>query len=127
MTVAALKKYSTAGLKPITSDAQLEVYTEALLSLDRKKKLNAEEKGMAELLTFLIERYEDQHYPVGNTTPVQVIADLMAANNLKQRDLVPIFGHDSIVSEVLHGKRPLTIEYIRGLSDRFNVSPAVFF
>ena len=51
----------------------------------------------------------------------------MDANNLRQKDLVPIFGTESIVSEVLHGKRQLTVEHIEKLSQRFNLSPAVFF
>lgn len=47
--------------------------------------------------------------------------------NLRQKDLVPIFGTESIVSEVLHEKRALSVHHIVGLSQRFNVSPAVFF
>jgi HTH-type transcriptional regulator/antitoxin HigA len=50
----------------------------------------------------------------------------MAANDLKQKDLVDIFGTSSIVSEVLHGKRQLTTEHIRRLSERFHVSPELF-
>jgi HTH-type transcriptional regulator/antitoxin HigA len=50
----------------------------------------------------------------------------MSANNLKQKDLLYVFGTPSIVSEVLHGKRQLTTEHIRRLSRRFHVSPEVF-
>jgi HTH-type transcriptional regulator/antitoxin HigA len=51
----------------------------------------------------------------------------MLANDLKQRDLLDVFGTPSIVSEVLHGERRLTTEHIRTLSKRFHVSPEVFF
>ena len=51
---------------------------------------------------------------------------LMEANDLKQKDLVDVFGTPSIVSEVLNGKRGLTIEHIKKLSRRFHVSPEVF-
>src|SRR5260370_28388489 len=51
----------------------------------------------------------------------------MDANNLRQKDLVPIFGSESIVSEVLHRKRDLNRAHIEKLSKRFHVSPAVFF
>jgi HTH-type transcriptional regulator/antitoxin HigA len=51
----------------------------------------------------------------------------MDANDLRQKDLVPIFGSESIVSEVSHKKRDLTKTHIEKLSKRFNVSPAVFF
>ena len=51
----------------------------------------------------------------------------MEANELRQKDLVDVFGTESIVSDVLNGKRELTKEQIRRLSKRFHVSPAVFF
>lgn len=55
------------------------------------------------------------------------LAELMAANNLKQKDLAPLLGTENIVSEVLNGKRELNKQHIAKLSRRFNVSPAVFF
>jgi HTH-type transcriptional regulator/antitoxin HigA len=51
----------------------------------------------------------------------------MEANDLRQKDLVPIFGSESIVSEVLNEKRGINKNHIEKLSKRFNVSPAVFF
>jgi HTH-type transcriptional regulator/antitoxin HigA len=51
----------------------------------------------------------------------------MQANQLKQKDLLDIFGTPSIISEVLGEKRGLTVEHIRRLSRRFHVSPEVFF
>ena len=50
-----------------------------------------------------------------------------AANHLKQKDLAPIFDSEGVVSEVLSGKRDLNKHHIEKLSERFNVSPAVFF
>jgi HTH-type transcriptional regulator / antitoxin HigA len=52
---------------------------------------------------------------------------LIEGTNLKQKDLVPIFKTESIVSEVLKGKRKLTVEHIQKLGEFFNISPAVFF
>ena len=52
--------------------------------------------------------------------------ELMRASGLKQKDLVDIFGTPSIVSEVLKGKRNLTVEHIRRLSQRFHVTPELF-
>jgi HTH-type transcriptional regulator/antitoxin HigA len=51
----------------------------------------------------------------------------MEEHNLRQKDLVDVFGTESIVSDVLNGKRELNKEHIRRLSERFKVSPAVFF
>jgi HTH-type transcriptional regulator/antitoxin HigA len=81
---------------------------------------------MADLLTLLIEDFEEKHYTLKAASPVEVLNELMLANNLKQKDLVDVFGTPSIVSEVLHGKRQLITEHIRRLSRRFHVSPEVF-
>jgi HTH-type transcriptional regulator / antitoxin HigA len=51
---------------------------------------------------------------------------LMEANDLRQVDLVPVLGRKSLVSEVLSGKRPLTLTHTKKLADYFRVSPAVF-
>ncbi|MGZ7029918.1 MAG: helix-turn-helix domain-containing protein, partial [Terriglobales bacterium] len=64
---------------------------------------------------------------VPDATPIAIIRHLMEAHGLRQKDLVSIFGTESIASEVLHGKRELTKEHIKRLSARFGVSPAVFF
>jgi HTH-type transcriptional regulator / antitoxin HigA len=75
----------------------------------------------------LIEAYEEEHHSIPDASPVQVLRALMDANDLRQKDLAPIFGSESIVSEVLHKKRGLNKTHIEKLSKRFNISPAVFF
>ena len=85
------------------------------------------EKKLVALLTVLIEEYEAKHDPVPDAEPASIIRHLMEAHNLRQKDLLDVFGTESIVSEVLHGKRELTKQHIRRLSKKFNVSPAVFF
>jgi HTH-type transcriptional regulator/antitoxin HigA len=116
-----------AAPKVITSDARNGRYISALLELEKKDRLSAKEKEFAELLTVLIEAYEDEHYLIRAATPVEVLVHLMEANNLKQKDLAPLLGSESVVSEVLRGKRELNKHHIERLSKRFGVSPAVFF
>lgn len=116
-----------AAPKVITSDAQNERYISALLELEKKDRLSAKEREFAELLTLLIEAYEAEHYPIRAASPVEVLVGLMEANNLKQKDLAPLLGSESVVSEVLRGKRELNKHHIERLSKRFRVSPAVFF
>jgi HTH-type transcriptional regulator/antitoxin HigA len=112
----------------IRSEAENERYIALLEELDRKgNRVSAAERRMAELLTLLIEDFEEKHYTLKAAGPVDVLNDLMMANNLKQKDLLEVFGTPSIVSEVLRGKRKLTTEHIRRLSRRFHVSPEVFF
>jgi HTH-type transcriptional regulator / antitoxin HigA len=130
MSVTTIEKYNIKGFpapQPIASDAQNEHYTEVLYSLERGGRLSAAEKKYAELLTVLIEAYEEEHYPIRAASPVEVLAELLAANNLRQRDLAPLLGSESVVSEVLSGKRELNKQHIARLSERFKVSPAVFF
>jgi HTH-type transcriptional regulator/antitoxin HigA len=112
----------------IRSEAENDRYIRVLEELDRKgSRLSAAEKRLADLLTLLIEDFEEKHYALKPADPVTVIEELLATNGLKQKDLLDIFGTPSIVSEVLHRKRQLTTEHIRRLSRRFNTSPEIFF
>jgi HTH-type transcriptional regulator / antitoxin HigA len=112
----------------IRSEADNERYIATLEGLDRKgTRMSAAERRLAELLTLLIEDFEEKHYGLKAAAPPDVLKELMSSNNLKQKDLLDIFGTPSIVSEVLRGKRNLTTEHIRRLSQRFHVSPEVFF
>jgi HTH-type transcriptional regulator/antitoxin HigA len=97
-----------------------------LEELDEKGKLTAAEQRLAELLTLLIEDFEEKAYTLKAAKPIDILVELMEANSLKQKDLVDVFGTPSIVSEVLNGKRGLTIEHIKKLSRRFHLSPEVF-
>jgi HTH-type transcriptional regulator / antitoxin HigA len=110
----------------IHSEVENERCIAVLEELDSKgNRTTAAERRLAELLTLLIEDFEEKHYALKAASPVEVLNELVSANNLKQKDLVDVFGTPSIVSEVLHGKRQLTTEHIRRLSRRFHVSPEV--
>lgn len=111
----------------IRTEQENERYIKILETLERRGNLDEDEKEFAELLAVLIETFEDAHYPLRPSTPLQIIEELMDANDLRQKDLVDVFGTESIVSEVLNGKRELNKEHIKRLSVRFNVSPELFF
>jgi len=116
----------------IHSEKENERCIALLEALDRKEerkaeKLSAAERRLAELLTVLIEDFEQEAYALKPARPVEVLRELIESNGLKQKDLLDIFGTPSIVSEVLREKRSLTVEHIRKLSRRFHVSPEVFF
>lgn len=111
----------------IRSEAENQRYISMLEELDTKgNRMTAAERRMAELLTLLIEDFEEKHYALKASEPVDVLNELMNSNNLKQKDMLDVFSTPSIVSEVLSGKRQLTTEHIRRLSRRFQVSPEVF-
>jgi HTH-type transcriptional regulator / antitoxin HigA len=112
----------------IRSEAENERLIRALEEMDRKGiRMSAAERRPADLLTLLIEDFEEKRYALKPADPVTVLNELIEANGLKQKDLTDIFGTPSIVSEVLSGKRKLTTEHIRKLSRRFHVSPEIFF
>jgi len=132
MSTASTADYATllAETLPgiIRSEKENGRCTAVLEEIDRKgSKLTAAEERLVELLTLLIEDFEERHYALKPATPVAVLEELMSANDLKQKDLLDIFGSPSIISEVLSGKRKLTTEHIRKLSQRFHVSPEIFF
>lgn len=111
----------------IHSEKENERYLAMLEELDHKGRLSAAEQRLAELLTLLIEDFEEKTYSLKPARPLDILQQLIEANSLKQKDLVDVFGTPSIVSEVLNGKRGLTIDHIKKLSRRFHVSPEVFF
>ena len=129
MMIGVPEKYAleVSSPTPITSQRQHEQYLSVLNKLASKDNPMAEEEKYAQVLMTLIEAYEEAHDSIPDASPVEVLRALMDANNLRQKDLAPIFGSESIVSEVLHKKRDLSKTHIEKLSKRFNVSPAVFF
>lgn len=78
-----------------------------------------------ELLTALVEMYEDQHYPISPPDPIEAIKFRMDQLGLTQKDMVPYVGSKSKVSEVLNGKRPLTLAMMRSLNMDLGISAEV--
>ena len=113
-TAAAQPEYAALLARTLPSVIHSEKENERCIAtlekLDGKaEKLTVAERRLAELLTVLIEDFENEAY------------------GLKQKDMLDIFITPSIASEVLNGKRGLTVEHIRRLIRRFHVSPEVFF
>jgi HTH-type transcriptional regulator/antitoxin HigA len=103
-------------------------YTAMLEELtERHGDLTSNERKLADLLALLIEDFEAKNYQLPRASPLEAIAFLMDQHGLKQKDLVDIFGTPSIVSEVLSGKRAIHKDHISRLSERFHISPELFF
>ena len=120
------KMIAKGAPRVIHNDAELEAYTEALFQLTALKNPSPSEEEAIELLTLLVERYEQEHYPIPAADPVSVVRLLIEHGNLTQRDLIPQFGSESAVSMFLAGQRNLTIEQVRKLCTRFKLSADVF-
>lgn len=123
--IGVAEKYSLEipSPAPIRSERQYEEYLSVLAKLTDKDDLTAEEEKYAEVLVTLIGAYENRHYRIDEASAIEVLRALMEANNFRQKDLVTIFGSESIVSEVLRGKREPNKAHIAKLSKRFRVSP----
>jgi HTH-type transcriptional regulator/antitoxin HigA len=111
----------------VRSEEQNQRYIQSLEELTGQKVISPAQDKLIALLTLLVEDYEDKRHPLPEAGPLDVIRHLMEANHLRQKDLADVFGTESIVSDVLNGKRDLAKEHIRRLSKRFHVSPAIFF
>jgi|SRR5271165_1411863 len=110
----------------IHNDDELEAYTEALFQLTALENPSSNEMEAIELLTLLVERYEQEHYPIPAADPVSLVRFLIEQQDLTQRDLIPQFGSESAVSMFLNGQRNLTIGQVRKLSTRFKLPADLF-
>jgi HTH-type transcriptional regulator/antitoxin HigA len=87
--------------------------------------IDTEEGNEAEILSMLIENYENKHYPIEAPDPIEAIKIRMEEMNLKQKDLVGIIGGKSAVSEVLNRKKKLTVDMIRELERILHISASI--
>jgi HTH-type transcriptional regulator/antitoxin HigA len=110
----------------IHNDEELEAYTSALFQLTALENPSRSEAEAIELLTLLIERYEETHYPIPAADAVSVVRFLLEQQDLTQRDLIPEFGSESAVSMFLARQRKLTLDQVRKLSARFKLPADVF-
>lgn len=82
---------------------------------------DTKEGDEAEILSMMIEQYENLHYPIEAPDPIEAIKIRMEEMDLKQKDLVGIIGGKSRVSEILNKKKRLTVEMIRKLNKTLNI------
>ena len=82
------------------------------------------ESDEADILALLIEEFENKNHPIEAPDPIEAIKIRMEEMQLKQIDLVEAIGGKSRVSEILNRKRKLTVEMIRNLTTRLNLSPS---
>ncbi|MDC4140373.1 helix-turn-helix domain-containing protein, partial [Acinetobacter nosocomialis] len=103
--------------KVIRTREQYQAYLDEVHSLIMlNPAIGSPESDRLELLSVLIEDYENKQYPIEAPDPIDAILFRMHEKGLKQADLAPYFGTTSRVSEVLNRKRALTVDMIRALS-----------
>ncbi len=82
---------------------------------------NSKEGDEAELLSLLIEKYEDEHYPIEAPDPIEAIKFRMEQMEMTNKELAQIIGYKSRVSEIFSRKRKLTLNMIRNLHEKLNI------
>ncbi|WP_198305738.1 helix-turn-helix domain-containing protein [Arcobacter vandammei] len=107
-------------IKPIRNEADYEATLKRVDEL-MEAVPNTQEFDELEVLVTLVESYEEKHYFIEAPDPIAAIKFRMEQENLKQKDLVPIFGDSAIVSKVLKGQRKLTVEMIQNLHDKLKI------
>lgn len=110
----------------IRTEEEYDRLTNELMRLDERENLTPEEHELAELLTVLIDEYEQRRFPIRKSSPRQTLLHLMEARNLTQKDLWEIFGSKGITSEVFHGKRSISKTQAKKLAAFFRVSADLF-
>jgi HTH-type transcriptional regulator/antitoxin HigA len=108
-------------LKPIKTESD---YRAALKRLEMifDAKLGTDESDELDILGLMVDDYENQHYHIDAPDPIEAIKIRMEEMHLKQIDLIPEIGGKSRVSEILGRKRRLTVDMIRKLAVRLNLS-----
>lgn len=108
-------------IKPIKTETD---YKEALKRLEIlfDAASGTLESDEADIIALLVDEYEKKHYPIQAPDPIEAIKIRMEEMQLNQADLVDAIGGKSRVSEVLNRKRKLTVEMIRNLTNRLNLS-----
>jgi HTH-type transcriptional regulator / antitoxin HigA len=110
----------------IRSDQEHERFANELLRLDEIDTPTPEQQELAELLTILIDDYEERHFPIRKSSPRQVLHHLMEARSLTQKHLWKVFGSKGITSEVFHGKRSISKAQAKKLAAFFHVPADLF-
>lgn len=111
----------------IDSEEEL-VRAEELITLLLRKgdNVSPEEETLLDLISDLVEKYEDEHYPIPDATPTEMLRFFIEDRELKQSDLLPVFGSSGITSEVVNGKRSISKAQAKKLAAFFNVSVEMF-
>jgi HTH-type transcriptional regulator/antitoxin HigA len=130
----AAVKFDPAKYRKLVAEAmpvviETEAENERLLAIVEPMmhhELSPEEAKLFDLLTKLIEDFEDRHYPMGHSSPTEMLQFLMEQRSLRQRDVVHLFGSSGVASEVINGKRAISKKLAKSLGDFFHVSPDLF-
>jgi HTH-type transcriptional regulator/antitoxin HigA len=111
-------------IKPIKTEADYDTALEEIEALFEAEP-GTPEGDRLEVLTTLVEAYEDAHYAIPSPDPIEAIRYYMESRGLVRRDLEPYLGSRARVSEILNRKRPLSLAMIRRLNEELGIPAEV--
>jgi HTH-type transcriptional regulator/antitoxin HigA len=111
-------------MKIIKNEAEYDAALERIDAVMNAAPGSSEEEEL-ELLAILVEKYEQERYPIELPDPVEAIKFRMEQEGLTRKDMIKYLGSQSKVSEVLNYKRPLSLAMIRALTDGLNIPAEV--
>ena len=94
--------------------------------LEKQQAKTVEENKLLKLLVLLIEEYEEKSYQLKHIAPHQLLQHLMEARDLKPKNLIHLFNSSGYTSDIINGKRPITVDIAKKLGTFFNVEPGLF-
>jgi HTH-type transcriptional regulator/antitoxin HigA len=112
--------------RPIHTETERARFAETLLALDDRDDLSPEEEALAEVLTLLIEDYEEKNYPLPQVSPHETLNALMEERGLKHKDIWPVLGNKGAATEVLSGRRSISKTQAKRLAEFFHVPVDLF-
>lgn len=113
-------------LRPIKNEQQYEDALERIYRLMQNDvKIDSKESDELEILSMLVEKYEKEHYPIPAPNPIEAIKFRLEQMNMSESDLSDILGARSRKSEILSGKRKLSLSMIRKLTEKLNIPAEV--
>lgn len=110
----------TKIVTPIKNEEQYQFYLDELKIVFQAKN-GTPEGDYAEMLMLVIEKYEDEQYPIDPSDPIEAIKFSMEQQGLSQKDLVRLIGYQGRVSDILNRKRKLTLPMIRKISKSLHI------
>jgi HTH-type transcriptional regulator/antitoxin HigA len=112
--------------RPIRNDREHERLTQLLLELDELETPTPEQDALAEMLTLLIENYEEKYCPLPDVPAHESLKALMQDRGLAHKDIWPVLGNKSAATEILAGRRSISKAQAKRLAAFFRVPVDLF-
>jgi len=111
---------------PPRTEAQNDRLIEILSTMDEQEDLTPEEEALGELLAIVIQDFEDKHYALPIVPPHEALKALMKDRGLRHKDVWPVVGNKGLTTEILHGRRKISVALAKRLAVHLRVPVELF-